>query len=35
MDNIRIPKKELNGKFHGKIRVGRPRLRWEHNIRRE
>jgi hypothetical protein len=34
MDNSRIPKKVLDGKFHGRRPVGRPRLRWE-DIRRE
>jgi hypothetical protein len=35
MDNSRIPKKYWNGKFHGRRPVGRPRLRWEDNIRRD
>jgi hypothetical protein len=35
MDNSRIPKKVLAGKFHGRRPVGRPRLRWEDNIRRD
>jgi hypothetical protein len=35
MDNYRIPKKVLDGKFHGRRPVGRPRLRWEGNIRRD
>jgi hypothetical protein len=35
MDNCRIPKKVLDGKFHGRRPVGRPRLRWEDNIRRD
>jgi hypothetical protein len=35
MDNSRIPKKVMDGKFHGRRPVGRPRLRWEDNIRRE
>jgi hypothetical protein len=35
MDNSRIPKKVLDGKFHGRRHVGRPRLRWEDNIRRD
>jgi hypothetical protein len=32
-----IPKKVdlLNRKFHGRRPVGRPRLRWEDNIRRD
>jgi hypothetical protein len=34
MDNSRIPKKVLDGKLHGRP-VGRPRLRWEENIRRD
>jgi hypothetical protein len=33
MDNSRIPKKVLDGKFHGRRPVLRPRLRWE-DIRR-
>jgi hypothetical protein len=32
---LRIPKKVLDGKFHGRRPVGRPRLRWEDNIRRD
>jgi hypothetical protein len=35
MDNSRIPKKVLDGKFHGRRPVGKPRLRWEDNIRRD
>jgi hypothetical protein len=35
MDNSRISKKVLDGKFHGRRPVGRPRLRWEDNIRRD
>jgi hypothetical protein len=35
MDNSRIPKKVLDGKFRGRRPVGRPRLRWEDNIRRD
>jgi hypothetical protein len=35
MDNFRIPKIVMNGKFHGRRPVGRPRLRWEDNIRRD
>jgi hypothetical protein len=35
MDNSRIPTKVLDGKFHGRIPVGRPRLSWEDNIRRD
>jgi hypothetical protein len=35
MDNSRISKKVLDGKFHGRRSVGRPRLRWEDNIRRD
>jgi hypothetical protein len=27
--------KVLDGKFHGRRPVGRPRLRWEENIRRD
>ena len=34
MGNSRIPKKVLDGKFHGRRLVGRPRLRWE-DIRRD
>jgi hypothetical protein len=34
MDNSRIPKKVLDGKFYGRRPVGRPRLRWE-DIRRD
>jgi hypothetical protein len=34
MDNSRIPKKVLDGKFHGRRPVGRPRLRWE-DVRRD
>jgi hypothetical protein len=35
MDNSRIPKKVPDGKFHGIRPVGRPRLGWEDNIRRD
>jgi hypothetical protein len=35
MDNSGIPKKVLDGKFHERRPVGRPRLRWEDNIRRD
>jgi len=35
MDNSRILKKVLVGKFHGRRPVGRPRLRWVDNIRRD
>jgi len=35
MDNSRIPKKVLVGKFHGRRHVGRPRLKWVDNIRRD
>jgi hypothetical protein len=35
MDNSRIPNKVLDLKFHGRSHVGRPRLRWEDNIRRD
>jgi hypothetical protein len=35
MDNSRISKKVLVGKFHGRRSVGRPRLRWDDNIRRD
>jgi hypothetical protein len=35
MDNSRIPKKVLDGEFHGRRPVGRPRLRWEDSIRRD
>jgi hypothetical protein len=34
MVNYRIPTKALDGKFHGRRPVGRPRLRWEDNVRR-
>jgi hypothetical protein len=34
VDDTSIPKKVLNGKFHGKRRVGKPLLRWE-DIRRD
>jgi hypothetical protein len=33
MDNSRIPKNVLDGKFHGRRPVGRPRLRCEDNIK--
>jgi len=29
LEGDRIPKKVLNGKFHNKIPVGKPRTRWE------
>jgi hypothetical protein len=29
MEEGRIPKKALNGKFHNTRPVGRPRIRWE------
>jgi hypothetical protein len=35
MDNSRILKKVLDGKFHGRRPVLRPRLRWEDIIRRD
>jgi hypothetical protein len=35
MDNCRIPKKVLDGKFLGRRPVGRPRLRWKDIIRRD
>jgi hypothetical protein len=35
MDNSTVAKKILDGKFHGRRPVGRPRLRWEDNIRRD
>ena len=35
MDNSRIPKKVLDEKFRGRRPVGRRRLRWEENIRRD
>jgi hypothetical protein len=35
MDNSRIPNKVLDLKIHGRRHVGRPRLRWEDNIRRD
>jgi hypothetical protein len=36
MDNTIIPKiNVLNGTFHGRRPVERPRLRWEDNIRRD
>jgi hypothetical protein len=35
MDNSRVSKKVLVGKFHGRRHVGRPRLRWADNIRRD
>jgi hypothetical protein len=35
MDTTRTSKKVLNGKFHGRRTVRRPRLRWEDNIRRD
>jgi hypothetical protein len=31
---LEYPKKILDGKFYGKLPVGRPRLRWE-DIRRD
>jgi hypothetical protein len=34
MDNSRIPKRVLDGKFNGRRPVGIPCLRWEDNIRR-
>ena len=37
MDRSRIPKtkKAQNGIYQGRRPVGRPRLRWEHNINRD
>lgn len=35
MDNSRIPKKVLDWNFRGRRPVGRPRLRWEENIKRD
>jgi hypothetical protein len=37
MDNatVGLMKKVMNGKFHGRRPVERPRLRWEENIRRD
>jgi len=35
MDNARVLKKVLNVKFDGRRPMGRPRLRWEENIRRD
>jgi hypothetical protein len=35
IDNSKITKKVLDGKFHGRRPVGRPRLRWEDNIKRD
>jgi hypothetical protein len=29
------PKKNLNGKFHNKSPVGKPRTRWEDAVRRD
>jgi hypothetical protein len=34
MDSSRIRKTALDGKFHGRRPVGRPRLRWESDVRR-
>jgi hypothetical protein len=34
MNNSRIPKKVVGGKFHGRRPVGKPHLRWE-DIRRD
>jgi hypothetical protein len=37
MDNatVGLLKKVLNGKFHGRRPVEKPRMRWEENIRRD
>jgi hypothetical protein len=35
MEEKRIPKKVLNGKFHNKRPVGRPRTRWEDSVQRD
>jgi len=35
MDSSKILKKVLVGKFHGRRHVGKSRLRWVDNIRRE
>jgi len=33
MDNSRISKTVLDGKFHGRRPVGRPRLKWKSDVR--
>ena len=35
MEDERIPKEVLKGKFHNKGPVGKPKIRWEGVIRRE
>jgi hypothetical protein len=30
--NFRIPRRVLDGKFHGRRPMGRPRLRWEDSL---
>jgi hypothetical protein len=35
MEEERIPKKVLNGKFHNTRAVGRPRIRWEDAVRKD
>jgi hypothetical protein len=35
MEDERIPKKVLNGKFHETRPVGKPEIRWEDVIRRD
>jgi hypothetical protein len=32
MEDERIPRKLLNGKFHNTRPVGKPRTRWEHDV---
>jgi hypothetical protein len=35
MEDDRIPKKFLNGKFHSTRQVVKPRTRWEHVVQRD
>jgi hypothetical protein len=35
MEEGRIPKKVLNGKFHNTRSVGRPRIRWEDAVQKD
>ena len=35
MEEGRIPKKVLNGKFHNTRLVGRPRIRWEDVVKKD
>jgi len=35
MEDERIPRKVLSEKFHATRPVGKPRRRWEHDVRRD